>query len=132
MIIGTPCIYLYNYLSIQGYKARKVNCSCLYSAYILKLVLSGRNLWTRMKALNFDSFDNSHNSFLWLEHFIDFLCERWRIPCQASTLQLQYKRCVHLWNNFPCIINFYLYIYRPWICKVGRYLFIHIMNISLL
>ena len=28
----------------QGYNARKVNCSCMYSAYILKPVLSGRNL----------------------------------------------------------------------------------------
>ena len=28
----------------QGYNARKVNCSCVYSAYILKPVLSGRNL----------------------------------------------------------------------------------------
>ena len=28
----------------QGYNARKVNCSCVYSAYILKLVLSGLNL----------------------------------------------------------------------------------------
>ena len=28
----------------QGYNARKVNCSCVYSAYILKPVLSGGNL----------------------------------------------------------------------------------------
>ena len=28
----------------QGYNARKVNCSCVYSAYILKPVLSGQNL----------------------------------------------------------------------------------------
>ena len=28
----------------QGYNARKVNCSCVYSAYILKPVHSGRNL----------------------------------------------------------------------------------------
>ena len=37
--------------------------------------------------MNFDKFDhfnNSHNSFLWPEYFIDYLCERW-IPCQAST-----------------------------------------------
>ena len=46
----------------------------------------------RLKALNFDSFDNSHNSFLGPEYFIDILCERW-IPCQASTpvLCLQYR-----------------------------------------
>ena len=29
---------------LQGYNERKVNCSCVYSAYILKPVLSGRNL----------------------------------------------------------------------------------------
>ena len=28
----------------QGCNARKVNCSCVYSAYTLKPVLSGRNL----------------------------------------------------------------------------------------
>ena len=28
----------------QGYNASKVNCSCVYSAYILKPLLSGRNL----------------------------------------------------------------------------------------
>ena len=30
--------------SCQGSTARKVNCGCVYSAYILKPVLSGRNL----------------------------------------------------------------------------------------
>ena len=68
------------------------------------------------------SFDNSHTSFLWPEYFIDFLCERW-IPCQALTRlwhlscvyitpkdsTLQYKRCVHLWNNFPCIITLVMF-----------------------
>ena len=61
--------------------ARKVICSCVYSVYILKPVLSGRNWWTRkdasvffyyprrLKALNFDNFDNSHNSFLWPEYY---------------------------------------------------------------
>ena len=34
----------YNESYHQGYNARKVNCSCVYSAYILKPVLSGRNL----------------------------------------------------------------------------------------
>ena len=31
-----------------------------------------------------------HNSFLWPEYYIDYLCERW-IPCQASTSIL----CLH-------------------------------------
>ena len=30
--------------TLQGNNARKVNCGCVYSAYILKPVLSGRNL----------------------------------------------------------------------------------------
>ena len=35
----------------QGYNARKVHCSCVCSAYILKPVLAGRNLETRIDAL---------------------------------------------------------------------------------
>ena len=69
----------------------------------------------RIKALNFENFHNSHNCFLRQEYFTDFLCERciptgWHgihlvitLPPRASTLQ--YKRCLHLWNNFPCIIT---------------------------
>ena len=45
---------------------------------------------SRIKALNFDNFDNSHNSFLWPEYFIDFFIEKW-IPCQAVTSIL----CLH-------------------------------------
>jgi len=37
--------------SYQGTNARKVNCSCVYSAYILKPVLSGQNSCYRVKAL---------------------------------------------------------------------------------
>ena len=53
-----------------------------YSAYILKPVLSGRNFSVRLvskrriKTVNFENFDISHNSFLCPEYFIDFLCER--------------------------------------------------------
>ena len=43
-----------------------------------------------VKSIKFDNFDNSHNSFLWPEYFIDFFCERW-IPCQASVLCLHYR-----------------------------------------
>ena len=71
----------YHLWSIQGYNARKVNCSCVFSAYILKT----SSLWTE--------FVNKNRciSFLWPEYFIDFLCERW-IPCKASTsiLRLHY------------------------------------------
>ena len=37
-----------------------------------------------VESIKFDNFDNTHNSFLRPEYFIDYLCERW-IPCQAST-----------------------------------------------
>ena len=46
--------------------------------------LSVRLVSEEVKSIKFDNFDNSHNSFLWPEYFIDYLCERW-IPCQAST-----------------------------------------------
>ena len=61
----------------------------------------------KLKTLNFDNFDNSHNSFLWPEYFIDYLMWKmdpmsgfdirlvFTIPPSDSTLQ--YKRC------FPCI-----------------------------
>ena len=90
----------------------------------MKPVLSGWNLKTRidasvfvqylrwLKALN---FDNSHYSCLWTEYFIDFYVKdgshvRPRHPSWVFTLPpkestMQYKRCAHLWNNFPCIIN---------------------------
>ena len=70
----------------------------------------------RIKAFNFVNFDNSHNSFLWPEYFIDFFM--WKMdPMSGCNIRLvftlpprdsslQYKRCVHLWNNFPCIITF--------------------------
>ena len=36
-VVVKGCLY-------QGYNARKVNCSCVFSAYKLKPVLPGRNL----------------------------------------------------------------------------------------
>ena len=65
--------------------------------------------------LHFDNSDNSQNSFLWPEYFIDFFMRKmdpmsvsdirlvFTLPPRDSTLQ--YKRGVHLWNNFPCIIT---------------------------
>ena len=54
-MVGAVCpilhVYIYNvYIYMQGYNARKVNCGRVYSEYILKPVLSGRNLWTRIDA----------------------------------------------------------------------------------
>ena len=67
------------YILYQGNNARKVNCCCAFSAYILKPVLSGMEFVKklqvtktdasvflkyprRIKAFNFENFDNSHNS----------------------------------------------------------------------
>ena len=122
----------------QGCNARKVNCGRVYSAYILKPVLfmvefvnkniciSVRLVSEEVKSIKFDNFDNSHNSFLWPEYFIDF--SMWKmdpvsgfdirlvftLPPSDSTLQ--YKRCVHFWNNFPCIITLEKLQYFPHFC----------------
>ena len=62
-----------------------IETSSLWAEFVNKnRCISVRFYSRRLKAFNFDDFDNSHNSFLWPEYFIDFLCERW-IPCQAVT-----------------------------------------------
>ena len=77
--------------------------------------ISVRLVSEEVKSIKFDNFDNSHSSFLWPEYFIDFFM--WKmdpmsgcnirlvstLPPRDSTLQ--YKRCVHFWNNFPCITS---------------------------
>ena len=84
----------------QGNKARKVNCCCVFSAYISKQVLFGRR---RIQAFN---FDNLHNNFLRPENVIDFFnvkmdpmsgCDIrlvFTLPPRDSLLQ--YEKCVHL------------------------------------
>ena len=66
-------------------------------------------------------FDNSHNSFLWREYFIDFFM--WKMdPMSGFDIRLvftlpprdrtlQYKRCVHFWNNFPCNTSLHIFVY---------------------
>ena len=84
---GTLCMSLIitirSHIVVQGISnPRKVNFGCVYSAYISKPVLSGRNLWTRIDA--------------------SVLCLHYRpeiVHCST------YKRWVHLWNNFPCITS---------------------------
>ena len=104
------------YDEFQGTNARKVNCNCVYSAYIwnwAEFVIKNRCISVRLiseevKIINFDDFENSHKSFLWPEYFIYF-CENgfyvrlWYSFCVYFSAQstLQYKKCVHVWNNFP-------------------------------
>ena len=83
---------------MQGYNSGKVNCSCvhietssLWAEFVNKnKCISVRLVSDEAKRIKFDHFDNSHNSSLRPEYFIDFLCERW-IPYQASTSVL----CLH-------------------------------------
>ena len=90
-----------------------IETSSLWAEFVNKnRCISVRLVSEEVKALN---FDNSHNSFLWPEYFIDFLCERW-IPCQAltSVLCLHYRpETVHCSTkdvytsekNLPCITS---------------------------
>ena len=95
---------VYNHLNSkhQECNARKVNCSCVHSAYILKPVLFGRNLYTRIYASVFVLYSRRLKALkliILIIHIIVsyeqnisliFLCERW-IPCQAVTSVL----CLH-------------------------------------
>ena len=84
--------------------------------------ISVRLVSEELKSIKFDNFDNSYNSFLWPEYFIDFLMLKmdpmsgcnirlvFTLPPRDSTQQ--YKRCVHFWNNFLCITSLFLPIRR--------------------
>ena len=87
-----------------------IETSSLWAEFVNKNRCISVSYPRRLKALNFDNFDNWHNSFLWPEYFIDSFM--WTVdpmlgfdirlvftlPFRDSTLQ--YKRCVHLWNTF--------------------------------
>ena len=61
---------------MQGYNARKLNCSCLYietrepenpeMEFVNKNICISASLVSKedIKASNFDTYDNSHNNFL--------------------------------------------------------------------
>ena len=94
-----------------------IETSFLWAEFVNKNDASVFSLYSRrIKALNFDNFDNSHNSFLWPEYFIDFLCVRWiHVRLRHPSL------CLHYWpvqfyvcDNFrmKCLsINQYLLVY---------------------
>ena len=81
---------------------RKVNCGRVYSAYILKPVsfwaefvnknrcISVHLVSEEVKSIKFDNFDNSHNSFLWPEYFIDFYVK------DDSHARLRHPSCVYI------------------------------------
>ena len=93
-----------------------IKTSFLWAEFVNKnRCISVRLLSEEVKSIKFDNFDNSHNSFLWPEYFIDFLMKKmdpmsgfnnrllFTLPSRDS--KLQYIRCVHFWNNFPCITS---------------------------
>ena len=100
-------IYQYNYistyLSVYLYIYKSIYLFIFLSIYLyIYIYLS----------IYFDNFENSHNSFLWPEYFIDFFCKNgfhvrpWHPSCVYFSAQRQYtavQNCIHLWNNFPCI-----------------------------
>ena len=84
---GTPLYYKVHVITpvySQECNARKVNCSCVYSAYILKTV-PWLIMWKMDPMSGFDI--------------------RLVFTLPPSDITLQYKKCVHLWNNFPCITS---------------------------
>ena len=93
-----------------------IETSSLWAEFVNKnRCNSVRLVSEEVKSIKFDNFDDSHNSFLWPEYFID--CFMWKmdprsgcnlrlvftLPPRDSTLQ--YKRCVPFWNNFLCITS---------------------------
>ena len=69
--------------------------------------------------MNFYNFDNSHNSFLWAEYLIGFLCERW-IPCQASTsvLCLHYRPVTVYYSTKDAYTSEITFLaLNPWYCQ---------------
>ena len=71
----------------------------------------------RLKALNFDNSDNSHNSFRWPEYFIDLFCENrshvrlWNPSCAYFSAQGQYTAVK---NTYTYEITFLALV--PWFC----------------
>ena len=95
-----------------------IKASSLWSEFVNKnKCLSVRLYLRRIKALNFDNLDNSHNSFLWQEYVINFLCERW-IPCienriyiEGNLLEKSVKR------PFCCTVSI-LQVYFTYLCYI--------------
>ena len=103
----------------QGYNARKVNCGCLH--------IETSSLWAEFvnknRCISVRLLFEEDILIILIIHIIVFYDQNismifyvkdgshvrlWHPSCVYITAQrqyLQYKRCVHLWNNFPCIIT---------------------------
>ena len=102
----------------QECNARKVNCSRVYSSYILKPVLlyirgssgiRGGRKHLILIIYIIVSYGQNISSIIFVK--MDS-CSLW-LPCLLFC-QRQYttvKKCVHLWNKFTCISTLFLSIY---------------------
>ena len=109
----------------QGYNARKDNCGRVYSAYWNQFYLGGICKQEKMHQCSFSIRGGSKHWILkiLIIHIIVYLDQNislifylkygshvrlWHRSCVSLPSRdsaLQYKRCVHLWNKFPCIIT---------------------------
>ena len=95
-----------------------IETSSLWADFVNKnRCICVRSVSEEVESFNFDNFENLHNSFLWPEYFIDFLCERW-IPCQAvtSVLFLPFRpKTVHCSTKNAYTIEITFLALVPWV-----------------
>ena len=70
----------------------------------------------RLKAFNFYNFENSHNSFLWPEYFIDYFCENgFHVRLWPSVLCLLFHpKTVHCSAKNACTSEITFLALVPW------------------
>ena len=106
-----------------------IETSSLWAEFVNKnRCINVRLVSEEVKSIKFDHFDNSHNSFLWPEYFIDFLCERW-IPCQAvkSVLCLHYRpETVHCSTKDAYTSEITFLALHPWSKLMWLFKILHI------
>ena len=90
-----------------------IETSSLWAEFVNKSrCISGRLVSKEVKSIKFDNLDNSPRRNSVPKYFYvkdESHVRLWDPFCVHITAQRQYtavyKRCVHLWNNFPCIIT---------------------------
>ena len=93
----------------QGNEASKVNCCCVFSAFILQTsslwaVFVNKKRYISVTLVSEEDKSIQFSKFC-QEYFIDFL-SKWWLPCHAvtSVLCLLYRPETVHWNNCLCII----------------------------
>ena len=119
-----------------------IKTSSLWAEFVNKnWCIRVRLVSEEVKSIKFDNFDNSHNSFY--DQNISLILFMWKmdpmsgcnirlvftLPPKYSSSTLQYKRCVHFWNNFPCITSLAVPIFSSMnminICNVEIFNYIY-------